>query len=350
MLAVLPPEPRARTRVTEPTTPHDALFKWTFSQVAHARAELRAILPEALAARIDFDTLDVCPGEFVDAELAASYSDLLYQVRIAERPGFLYILFEHQSSADEVMPLRLLGYLVRVLELQVRKRRHHGEAVLPLPIVLPVVLHHSVQGWARAAAFESLFDSGLMAEEEIARLVPRFEFVLDDISHLSDEELKRRALDQVTSLTLWAMRDARTPNRLIVTVHNWIRTMQELQFAPSGVSALQVIFRYISLVTQMPVAEHVLKIALSKAPIAEDAMTTLAEKWLEEGKAQGREEGKAQGREEALRAVLIRLLVLRFGKLTQAHSDRVAAAGESELTAWTDRVLSASAIDAVFER
>jgi hypothetical protein len=71
-------------------------------------------------------------------------------------------------------------------------------------------------------------------------------------------------------------------------------------------------------------------------------MTTLAEKWLEEG--------KAQGREEALRGVLIRLLVLRFGSLTQTHSERVAAARESELMAWTDRVLSADSINAVFER
>ncbi|WP_437756114.1 Rpn family recombination-promoting nuclease/putative transposase [Sorangium sp. So ce1389] len=38
-------------------TPHDALFKATFSQPEHAAAALREVLPAAVAARIDFATL-----------------------------------------------------------------------------------------------------------------------------------------------------------------------------------------------------------------------------------------------------------------------------------------------------
>jgi hypothetical protein len=45
---------------------HDALFKATFSQVEHAAGELRRALPAAIAARIDFSTLALCAGSFVD--------------------------------------------------------------------------------------------------------------------------------------------------------------------------------------------------------------------------------------------------------------------------------------------
>ena len=31
--------------MTEPAQPHDALFKKTFSEIEHAAAELRAVLP-----------------------------------------------------------------------------------------------------------------------------------------------------------------------------------------------------------------------------------------------------------------------------------------------------------------
>jgi hypothetical protein len=357
--------------VNEPSTPHDALFKWTFSQVVHARAELRAILPAAVLERVDLETLELCPGAFVDKALSASYSDLLYQVQIAKKPGFLYVLFEHQSAGDELMPLRLLGYLVRILELEARSRRDAHNAVLPLPIVLPVVLHHSARGWARAARFGELFDRELLGEPEIARLVPAFEFVLDDLSHLSDEALRMRALDHVSTLTLWALRDARTPERLVATVRTWSKTMRDLLRAPSGIEAFHVIFRYIALVAQKPIAQEVLEVVLTKVPTTEKAMATLAEAWIAEGRelglqqgreegrreantlaeawiAEGREQGKAEGREQACRDLLQQLITVKFGVPSDAAKERLARASEPELIGWTTRVLTASSIDEIF--
>src|SRR6187399_1970474 len=95
--------------------PHDALFKKTFSVVEHAAAELRAVLPAALVARTDFSTLALCPGSYIDENLAGSQSDLLFSVKVDGKPSLIYVLFEHQSSPDKLMPLRLLGYIVRIL-------------------------------------------------------------------------------------------------------------------------------------------------------------------------------------------------------------------------------------------
>jgi predicted transposase YdaD len=57
------------------TSIHDALFKATFSQVEHAAGELQAILPPGLCARLDFATLALCPGTFVDDELRQRHTD-----------------------------------------------------------------------------------------------------------------------------------------------------------------------------------------------------------------------------------------------------------------------------------
>ncbi|WP_437635646.1 Rpn family recombination-promoting nuclease/putative transposase [Sorangium sp. So ce854] len=80
-------------------TPHDALFKSTFSQPEHAAAALRQVLPAALAARIDFASLALQSGSFIDEKLAASHSDLLFSARLEEASLFIYVLFEHQSTA-----------------------------------------------------------------------------------------------------------------------------------------------------------------------------------------------------------------------------------------------------------
>ncbi|MEZ4464924.1 MAG: Rpn family recombination-promoting nuclease/putative transposase [bacterium] len=82
-------------------TPHDALFKRTFSDPAHAAGELRSILPPALVARLDFDALRVESGSFVDEELSQRHADLLYAVPWRDGGEVLvYLLFEHQSTAE----------------------------------------------------------------------------------------------------------------------------------------------------------------------------------------------------------------------------------------------------------
>ena len=51
------------------STPHDALFKYVFSQPEHAASELLAVLPRELSARLDWTTLKLEPGTFVDPHL-----------------------------------------------------------------------------------------------------------------------------------------------------------------------------------------------------------------------------------------------------------------------------------------
>jgi hypothetical protein len=142
-----------------PGNPHDALFRRTFSLASQAAAELRLLLPAPLVARIDWPTLQLRPGSFVDATLASSNSDLLYAVQLSPgRPALLYILFEHQSTVDPLLPLRLLRYVVNVLEQHVRETAN--QPPLPLPLVVPVVLHHSATGWTTGRTVQALFDPG----------------------------------------------------------------------------------------------------------------------------------------------------------------------------------------------
>jgi predicted transposase YdaD len=61
-----------------PPNPHDALFKWTFSQPELAAAELRAVLPPALVARLDLERLVLAEGSFVDRDLQGSHADRLF--------------------------------------------------------------------------------------------------------------------------------------------------------------------------------------------------------------------------------------------------------------------------------
>lgn len=98
------------------TTLYDFLVKRTFSQIEHAAGLLQVVLPEAIAERVDFSTLALCPGTFVDQLLGGRHADLLFSVTAAEREVLIYVLFEHQSTVDAPMPFRLLQYMVRIRE------------------------------------------------------------------------------------------------------------------------------------------------------------------------------------------------------------------------------------------
>ncbi len=96
--------------------PHDALFKHTFSQVEHVAGEVRSVLAPALVAMLDFATLDACPGTFVDEALADAHADLLFSIELAGHPALLYLLLEHQSTVDPLMPFRMTRYMVKIWE------------------------------------------------------------------------------------------------------------------------------------------------------------------------------------------------------------------------------------------
>ena len=96
--------------------PHDLFARFTFSHPERAAAELRAVLPVEVAARVDWSSLHHESSSVVDPELKERQSDLLFSARLHDgQPVLLYFLLEHQSSADRWMAFRMLRYVVRQL-------------------------------------------------------------------------------------------------------------------------------------------------------------------------------------------------------------------------------------------
>ncbi len=71
----------------------------------------------------------------------------------------------------------------------------------------------------------------------------------------------------------------------------------------------------------------------------EALMGTVAEAWIEQGRAEGIEKGLA--------GLLLRLMERRFGAVPEAVRDRVRGASVSELEAWAEAVLNAASLDEV---
>jgi predicted transposase YdaD len=55
----------------------------------------------------DLRTLTPKPNSFIDEKLKAQEADLVYSVQINGEEGYFFILCEHQSYPDKMMPVIL---------------------------------------------------------------------------------------------------------------------------------------------------------------------------------------------------------------------------------------------------
>jgi predicted transposase/invertase (TIGR01784 family) len=326
---------------------HDALFKAAFGQPDIARSELALVLPPDILAHLDLSTLVVTPGSFVDEELRHAHTDLLYSVRIkgdARDPeALVYVLFEHQSSFDELMPFRFLRYTVRVWE---RWLRDNAPAT-KLPLVLPVLLHHGPEGWRAAPELAAMFDANPALLDATRPFQPHFRFLLDDLALLSLENLASRVASELTRLVRLALWSSRSRSRLLGAAPHMGAIIASLGREERTRELLIQLHLYLLETAPPDVAiEEVRTILLGMAGPEgrEDVMNA-----GEQLRQQGREQGFQQGRVEGLRTAIAAVLSARGLDCSQENREKVAACGDvATLTRWHTRAVTAPSEAEVF--
>ena len=81
---------------------------------------------------------------------------------------------------------------------------------------------------------------------EIAKHVPEFEILLDDLSRVSNDALRQRSLAVFPRVALWLLRDGRDAETLLANLVQWARALDEVARAPNGFEAYAQLMHYIS--------------------------------------------------------------------------------------------------------
>ncbi|MDU5475956.1 MULTISPECIES: Rpn family recombination-promoting nuclease/putative transposase [Pantoea] len=115
--------------------PHDAAFKAFLTHPDTARDFIQLHVPAEFRAICDLSTLRLESGSFVEEDLRAYYSDVLYSVRTTEGDGYIHVLIEHQSTPDRHMAFRLMRYAIAAMQ------RHLDAGNKKLPLVVPVLFY-----------------------------------------------------------------------------------------------------------------------------------------------------------------------------------------------------------------
>jgi predicted transposase YdaD len=245
-----------------------------------ATSFLQTHLAEEVSQRLNWATLRLLEGSFVDEELRESEADFLYEIQhvSGEESVMLYILVEHQSTPDRWIRFRLLKYCCRIWELNLAERPTPSE----LRPIVPLVFYQGERSWSYSTEFADLFAEWVRDWPG----VPRFSHGLIDQSGLQPEEVQGELKARLMQLLLMA---AYHPSVA------WMEQVAELlvslsSLPPSGgVNYVRIFVRYI-LWTQEPEAAQTFREVLRRhAPeLGDDVMTTYAQELLEKGRLEER--------------------------------------------------------------
>jgi hypothetical protein len=328
------------------TQPHDALFKWTFSQREHAAALLKAALPPALRDAADWTTLRLLKGSFVDKALRERHSDLLYSVEVAGQPLLVYTLIEHQRKVQALMALRMLAYMTRIWD---RHGQSHPAAV-QVPPIWAMVLHHSETGWTAATAFEEIVTGQGAVREALEPFIPHFRFQLVDLSGGQVVALVEQTLTALAEVVLWSLSVAGDDPRLEREIGRFAAALDQVLQAPDGLDAFEALLRYLLATHERMGADKLRKLMVQAVgPRAQEGVVTLLDEIERKGERRGERKGKREGKREGRAQTLLDLLAARFGKVSVEVAARVKAADEASLARWAVRVLTAPTIEEVLE-
>ena len=289
--------------------PHDKLVKSTFSDPDNARAFLQAHLPRKLARRIDWNTLSLVSGSFIDPEFAATSSDLLFTAQIDGHPAFLYILFEHQNQEDPLIGLRLLTYMVRIWNDHLR----NNPGAAKLPPILPLVLAQDNKPWKSSTRFADLIDIPEGAGEDIKKHIPDFEFQLVELFRMPFEKILGTPMG---ILTLRALKAEKLQALLDDPV--W----DESLLIQLPAASFEMLMRYIlDRDLDKPAFRRKLK-TLRNPKLSKNAMS-LAEQFRQEGIRKGRQQGRQEGLIFSKQQDILEALEIRFNRVPEGLREEI---------------------------
>jgi hypothetical protein len=323
--------------------------------------DLLALLGTKWLGLIAFDRLKLVQTTFVERDFSQVESDVVLIAPLRGRRRdlmpprlMIYILIEHQSEPDRLMPLRMLEYVVQIYKYQTRslgKSRSFRHGVLAP--VLPVVFYTGTRRWDSIGTVADLIAMGARFGNAIPGLQPLFVNLRATPAEklaraggffgrvLRLVQQRRARSKEFQDLLHWAVqqlegmpqRDRRRWLELLSYVHALVYHERD----PAEHRKLQE-----TIEASLRTDEHRQEVFKMGKTIAQSLIEQGIERGIEQGIERGIERGMEKGEVKARRSILIRQLHKRFGELPNEMVLTIEATEDTgQLDGWLERVVTA---------
>jgi hypothetical protein len=276
---------------------HDQSYKLLFSHAEMVADLLRGFVREDWVQQLDFDSREKVNGSYVADDLREREGDVIWRGRWGRY---------------------CRSFFTTLVGAGMRRRRSPISSCRFPAVWKRIARGYSIFCWMKAA-------------------MPRANWRRFGISPRRCYAESELATLRNLAAALFRLKNSRTPQdveRILAALVTWLRAPEQSSLR----RAFTVWLKRVFLPGRLPGVE------LGRINDLQEVQSMLAERvteWTEEWKRQGRLEGEA--------ALLLRQLEQRFGPLNEADRTRVSRADAETLLHWGERVLTAQAIEDVFD-
>ena len=322
--------------------------------------DLLALLDVPWLKEINFSRLQQLKTTFIRRDYRHLESDIVLTAPLVSagrthKNLLIYVLFEHQSQPDSLMPLRLADSQLQIFRYQVRQwaRTHRSLAAVRLMPVLPVVFYTGVASWPEVGTLADLIERG---EEfrEVTSIIERPLFV--NLPQMPASRLEREGGFFGWVLRVVQQRHARAAEfrallKRVVAHLESLAPAERLRWLDLLSYIDAMIYHERSPTEQPRLHETILQSVQSDELRQEISVMgkTMADVLIEKGQRKGERKGERKGRNEAAietrQQTLIRLLRRRFRNVPAEIVNAVQTTREIDrLDQWLDRLVTAGSL------
>lgn len=243
-------------------------------------------LPENLLDMIDLGTLKPIDKEFIHKSLRKRLIDKLFEVRIKGEAGYVYILADHQRSADPMMGWRLLRYIIDIMDRHLERYK-----TKTLPIVYPIVFYNGVLPFNTGMDIFKQFGS----QTEFAKQLYRGPFQLVNLNNIEDDAYREHLWSAILGLPMKWVNHYQTidsiPRELLKKV---FKAAREMGYG----SVDEFCLYYLSIYLEVSDEETFLESFNEDIQVMEGETVGYIHQKLRESHEQGMQQGWRQGRKQ----------------------------------------------------
>ena len=295
---------------------HDRIFRHAMSLPLVARQFLETWMPSAFLPLVDWSSLRVEKISGIDVSLAERREDVLYKIKVDQKPVSFYILFEHQTCPARIMAHRVMEYIGLVWQ----KHRGTIEAGGMLPLVIPVVVFPGPGKWTAVRRLRDLIEIPAEIAEWASAFVPDCGFFLVELDGVQWEKLADGCLARAV---MGALQSERTGEMKFREVQ---RIVGELFAEPQREEAQKLakhLWRYLLYHSELQ-SREVCEIVESTIPAEQkEKFMSTADILRQEGEQKGRQEGRQEGEILAQQQAVVEALEIRFDRVPDGLREEI---------------------------